>query len=231
MTIHLDKTILLTGHSETTLLKPISPRSFMKIYEMKRAPNPRRVRIFLAEKGIKDIEFVQVDLQKGENLSAEFKRKNPLGKVPVLELDDGRCINETVAICKYFEETHPEPALLGSNPFEKAQIEMWQRWVEFYFLMPTGMCFQHTSGYFKDRMNPIREWGEDCRKQVSQFMHFLNKHLETNIFLTGDRFSIADITALCTIDFNRVNEISIEDEHIHLKRWYEEISSRPSAKA
>jgi glutathione S-transferase len=203
----------------------------MKIFEMKIAPNPRRVRIFLAEKAITEIEFIELDLQKGENLTPEFKQKNPFGKVPVLELEDGTCINETVAICRYFEETYLETPLMGSNPAEKAQIEMWQRWIEFYFLMPTGMCFQHSSGYFKDRMTPIKEWGDECRKHVSEFMHFLNKHLETNTYLIGDIFSIADITALCTIDFNRVNQISISEEQIHLKRWYKEVSLRPSVKA
>lgn len=203
----------------------------MKIYEMKIAPNPRRVRIFLAEKGITDIEYIQLDLQKGENLTPEFKQKNPFGKVPVLELEDGQCINETVAICRYFEECFPEKPLFGTTALEKAQIDMWQRWAEFYFLMPTGMCFQHSSGYFKDRMKPIKEWGEECHEQVKKFMHFLNEHLEHHTFLAGDLFSIADITAFCTIDFNRVNQISIKEEQIHLKRWYQEIASRPSVNA
>ncbi len=233
MTNHSDKHILLTNHSEkrTTIITIGKQAQSMKIYEMKIAPNPRRVRIFLAEKGIKNIEFIQLDLQKGENLTTEFKQKNPLMKVPVLELDDGTCINETVAICRYFEETQAKPPLMGSNPVEKAQIEMWQRWVEFYFLMPTGMCFQHSSGYFKDRMNPIKEWGDECRTQVNKFMHYLNKHLETHSFLNGDQFSIADITALCAMDFNRVNQISINEDQPHLKRWYKDVSSRPSAKA
>lgn len=203
----------------------------MKIYEMKIAPNPRRVRIFLAEKGIQDIEFIELDLQKGDNLSAEFRQKNPLAKVPVLELDDGQIVCETVAICRYFEELHPETPLMGKNALEKAQIEMWQRWIEFYFLVPTGMCFQHSSGYFKDRMTPIKEWGDECGKQVKGFMKHLNRHLENNQFLLGDTFSIADITALCTMDFNRVNRISIADDQTHLKRWYKDVSSRPSAKA
>ena len=154
-----------------------------------------------------------------------------MGKIPILELDDGTCINETVAICRYFEEIFPDTPLMGRNPLEKAKIEMWQRWVEFYFLMPTGMCFQHTSGYFKDRMNPIKEWGEDCGAQTENFMRFLNKHLEHNNFLAGEHFSIADITALCTIDFNRVNKISIAKDQVHLLRWYNVVSSRPSAKA
>lgn len=203
----------------------------MKIYEMKIAPNPRRVRIFLAEKGITDIEFIELDLQKGENLTPEFKLKNPMKKVPVLELDDGTCINETIAICRYFEETFSDTPLMGSTPVEKAQIEMWQRWVEFYFLVPTGMCFQHTSGYFKDRMTPFEDWGKECGENTKKFMHFLNKHLETNTYLAGDTFSIADITALCTMDFNRVNRISINEDQTHLQRWYNTVSSRPSAKA
>lgn len=203
----------------------------MKIYEMKIAPNPRRVRVFLAEKGINDIEFVQIDLQKGENLSSEFRLKSPLTKVPVLELEDGRCICETVAICRYFEELFPENNLMGDSPFDKANIEMWQRWIEFYFLMPTGMCFQHSSGYFKDRMTPIPEWGEECRTQTKKFMRFMDNHLAKNDFLAGTKYSIADITALCTMDFNRVNEIRIEDDHPHLKRWYNTVASRPSAKA
>lgn len=203
----------------------------MKIYEMKIAPNPRRVRIFLAEKSINDIEFVEMDLQKGENLSTEFRLKNRLSKVPVLELDDGQHISETVAICRYFEEIKPLNPLMGANPIEKAQVEMWQRQCEFYFMLPTGMCFQHSTGYFKDRMNPIKEWGDECRTQIKKFMHILNIHLEHNQFIATDKFTIADITALCAMDFNRVNQISIDDEQIYLKRWYKEVSARPSAKA
>lgn len=204
----------------------------MKIYEMKIAPNPRRVRVFLAEKEIGNVEYVEIDAQKGENLSQEFREKNPLTKLPVLELDDGTCIPETVAICRYFEELDPDNnPLFGSTPLEKAQIEKWQRWAEFYFMLPTGMCFQHTSGYFKDRMTPNMEWGEDCRVQVQKFLHFMNKHLEHSKFLAGDKFSIADITAMCTMDFNKVNQIRIGSDQPHLQRWYDEVSSRPSAKA
>lgn len=204
----------------------------MKIYEMKVAPNPRRVRMFLAEKGLLDqVEFVELNLQKGENLTPEFSAMNPMKKVPVLELDDGRHIAETMAICRYFEETHPEPALLGRDPFEKAQIEQWLRWIELYFFMPTGMCFQHSSGYFKDRMTPIAEWGAECRKQAEGFFRFLDRHLEGREFIVGDSFSAADINALCTIDFNKVNSLRIDPEQAHLKAWYDRISSRPSARA
>jgi len=203
----------------------------MKIYEMKIAPNPRRVRIFLSEKNISDVEFVELDVQNGENLTDEFKAKNPLKKVPVLELDDGQCISETVAICRYFEEVYPETPLMGVTPLEKAQIEMWQRWVEFYFMIPTGMCFQHSSGYFKDRMNPVKEWGEECRQQIFKFMKILNEHLEGNTYLLGESFCIADITAFCAMGFNKVNRITISDEYPHLARWYALVSARPSSKA
>ena len=137
----------------------------MKLFETRTAPNPRRVRMFLAEKGLLDqVELVQVDIEKGENLSPDFVARNPMKKVPVLELDDGTCIAETMAICRYFEESYPDtPSLLGESPLEKAQVEQWLRWIEFYFMMPTGMCFQHTTGYFKDRMNPIKEWGGGVR--------------------------------------------------------------------
>jgi glutathione S-transferase len=202
----------------------------MKIYETSTAPNPRRVRIFLAEKQI-NVEYVQVDLQQGGNLSAEFRHKNPWAKVPVLELDDGTCISETIAICHYFEEIQPEPALMGRTALEKAQIEMWQRRMELTFLLPTGMCFQHTTGYFADRMNPIKAWGEECHHQVEKMYVILNKLLSQSEYIAGDQFSVADITALCTVDFNRVNKIKIQPDQTHLQRWYDLVSSRPSAKA
>ncbi|MBL1271460.1 MAG: glutathione S-transferase family protein [Oceanospirillales bacterium] len=205
----------------------------MKIFETKTAPNPRRVRMFMAEKGLLDkAEFIEIDLQKGENLTPEYVARNPMKKVPVLELDDGTCISETMAICRYFEESYPEaPTLLGDTPLEKATIEQWVRWIEFYFFTPTGMCFQHTSGYFKDRMNPIKEWGEDCGKSVNKFMAFLNDHLADREYICCDRFTAADINAFTTVAFARVVSIRILPEHTHLQAWYDRIKSRPSAQA
>lgn len=205
----------------------------MKIYETKTAPNPRRVRIFLEEKGLLDkVEFIQIDLAKGENLTPEFAARNPMKKVPVLELDDGTCISETMAICRYFEELHPETTpLLGEGPMGKAETEQWLRWIEYFFFLPTGMCFQHTSGYFKDRMNPIKEWGEECGKNVEKFFHFLNKHLEGREYICGDTFSAADINAFTTVDFNKVVDIRIKPEQTHLQAWYDRIKARPSSKA
>ena len=205
----------------------------MKIFETRTAPNPRRVRMFMAEKGLLDkAEFVEIDIQKGENLTPEFVARNPMKKVPVMELDDGTCIAETMAICRYFEEAYPDtPQLMGETAAEKAQVEQWLRWLEFYFFMPTGMCFQHTTGYFKDRMNPIKEWGEECGQGVEKFMHFLNKHLEGKDYICCDRFTAADINAFTTVAFARVVNVRIKPEHTNLQAWYDRIKARPSAQA
>ena len=202
----------------------------MKIYDTKTAPTPRRVRIFLAEKNI-PMEYVQVDLQKGENLSKEMRTKNPVGKIPILELDDGTCISESDAICQYFEALQPEPYLFGETPLQKAQIAMWSRQVEFYLFMQIGMCFQHTTGYFKDRMNPIKEYGVEAGINASKFLNVLNRQLEKSQFVAGDVFSIADITTMCSIDFGRVVDVRMKEEHAALQEWYKRISERPSAKA
>ncbi len=202
----------------------------MKIYETKTAPNPRRVRMFLAEKGI-DVDYVQVDIQKGENLSPQMWAKNPLGKIPILELDDGTCIAETDAICTYFEAIQPEPPLMGTTPIEKATISMWQRQVEFAFMMQVGMCFQHTTGYFKDRMTPVPEFGKEAGINAAKYLNILERRLGEKEFIAGNAFSIADITALCAMDFARVVKIRMTDEHVNLARWYEAVSNRASAKA
>ncbi|MDX1561149.1 MAG: glutathione S-transferase family protein [Marinobacter sp.] len=205
----------------------------MKIFETKTAPNPRRVRMFMAEKGLLDkAEFIEIDLQKGENLTPEFVARNPMKKVPVMELEDGTCIAETMAICRYFEESYPDtPSLLGDTPLEKAQLEQWLRWIELFFFMPTGMCFQHTTGYFKDRMNPIKEWGEECGKNVEKFMHFLDEQLEGKEYICCDRFTAADINAFTTVAFARVVGIRIKPEQANLQAWYDRIKERPSAQA
>ncbi|MFC0446174.1 glutathione S-transferase family protein [Pseudidiomarina halophila] len=203
----------------------------MKLYETKTAPNPRRVRMFLAEKGLLDqVECVQVDLQKGENLTAEFAAKNPMKKVPVLELEDGTCIAETMAICRYFELSYPDtPKLLGDSPLEQAEIEQWLRWLDYYFFIPCGMGFQHTSGYFKDRMTPVPEWGELCIADVKKFMAFLNEHLAGKSYICCDRFTAADITAFAVAAFARVVKIRVDDSLPHLFAWYQRINERPSA--
>lgn len=204
--------------------------SLMKIYDTKTAPTPRRVRIFLAEKGI-DVDYVQVDLAKGENLSPEMRAKNPIGKIPVLELDDGTCIGESDAICLYFEALQPDPPLMGVTPLEKGVIAMWQRQIEMCLFNQVGMCFQHTTGYFKDRMTPVPEFGKVSGINANKYLSVLDKRLAENEFMAGDKFSIADITALCAIDFGRVVDLRIGEDQVNLQRWYDQINSRPSIKA
>jgi len=202
----------------------------MKIYQTHTAPNPRRVRIFLAEKAI-SMEYVEVNLAEGQNLTPAMRAKNPTTKIPFLELDDGSCIGETGAICRYFEELYPENPLMGRTPLEKAQVEMWQRRVDFYCMLPVGMCFQHTTGYFKDRMTPVAQWGEECGKNALAYFEELNTHLATSTYLVGDYFSIADINLLAAIDFARVINIRPHQGLVHLLAWHTRVSARPSASA
>ncbi|MDX2367298.1 MAG: glutathione S-transferase [Colwellia sp.] len=202
----------------------------MKIYQTHNAPNPRRVRMFLSEKNI-EMDYQEVDIAAGDNLTPAMKAKNPTTKLPFLELDDGTCIGETVAICRYFEEIKPENPLMGRTALEKAQVEMWQRRIEFHLLQPVSMCFVHTTGFFKDRMKPVAEWGEISGQNAVAYFEELNEHFSKSNYLVDDYFSIADITLLCSIDFARVVKIRVDEEYTHLLDWYKRVSSRSSASA
>ncbi|WP_323844695.1 glutathione S-transferase family protein [Microbulbifer magnicolonia] len=202
----------------------------MKIYEYASAPNCRRVRMYLAEKGL-EVEYVPVDIAKGENLTAAYRTRDVNAKVPVLELDDGSCIAESVAIQRYFEELHPEPPLFGRDAREKAQVEMWNRRADFNMMFNVGMCFQHTSGFFSDRMNVYPEFGEDAGKKALKFFDVLDQHLSDHEYLCGDYFSVADIGMLCSLDFGKVVKLRPDaKQHPHLTRWRAQLSVRPSAK-
>lgn len=202
----------------------------MKIYEDRMAPNPRRVRIFLAEKGIA-VPFEQVAIMKGENRSEAHRARNKLGLLPVLELDDGSHISETVAICRYFEELNPDPPLFGRTPKEKAVIEMWQRQVEFNLYVPIAMTFRHTHPAMAGHETQVKDWGELNRERAHKALHWLDDGLAGKDFVAGHHYSIADITALCAIDFGRIWRFAIPDECKNARRWYDAVSSRPSAKA
>lgn len=202
----------------------------MRLYDSKQAPNPRRVRIFLAEKGV-SVPTVQVEIGKGETRTPDFLARNPMGGVPVLELDDGTFVSESVAICRYFEETHPEPPLLGTGAKDRALVEMWQRRMELELFRAVTGCFQNTHPFFQDRIEQVPAYGEVCRKAGRARLAWLDGELASRPFVAGDRFTIADITALVAIDFGRVVDIRIAPEQKHLLRWYEAVSSRPSAKA
>ena len=202
----------------------------MKLYTTPGAPSPARVHFFAAEKGL-ELEAVPVNLMKGEHKTPEFRAISPNGRVPALQLKDGSVLCETMAICRYFEALQPEPALMGKTPLEQAQIESWQRLVEFNFLVPVGMCFQHSTGYFRDRMTPVPEFGKVSGEIAATFLDKLEQRLGGSTYVAGEQFSVADITLLCAIDFGRVVKLRLQDQHVHLKRWYEMVSARPSAKA
>lgn len=203
----------------------------MKLYEYEAFPNPRRVRMFLAEKGI-DLPREQIDVPAGEHLSSEFLVKNPDGLVPLLELDNGEYISETVAISRYFEERHPQTPLMGGTAQEKAAIEMWQRRIENSLFNAVSSYFHHaTDGLGEADRYRNREWGEKNREQAIQAMTKLNEQLAENSFIAGGTFSIADITALCAIDFAIAVNIGIPEQCSHLKNWHERVSSRESAAA
>jgi len=202
----------------------------MKIYDAKTAPNPRRVRMFLAEKGIA-VPYEQVDLVAATNRGAEFRKKNPLGTVPVLELDNGTCISESIAICRYFEELHPEPPLFGVGAEDRAIVEMWQRRIELNIFQPIADAFRQRHDFFKGKIRQVPDYAAAQRMNAEDGLKWIDQELASRKFVAGDRFSIADITLLVGIDFGRVSKIAIQPEQKNLARWYAEVSARPSAKA
>ena len=203
----------------------------MKLHEAATAPNCRRVRIFLAEKGI-DVPTVPVDLGKAENRQEPFRKMNPMGRVPVLELDDGTFIAESVAICRYFEQLQPEPVLMGgSDPKEAARIEMWQRRMELEIALPIMQVFRNTHPYFAKLIEQYPDYGEGQRRHAARRLEWLDKELADREFVAGDEYSIADITALIGIDFGRVTKFRVTEETPNLLRWHQAVSARPSARA
>jgi glutathione S-transferase len=202
----------------------------MKLYDSKMAPNPRRVRIFLAEKGIQ-VSDDQVDLAKAQNRSPEFLKINPMGGVPVLQMDDGTNLAESVAICRYFEESHPEPRLMGIDARDKAVVEMWQRRMELNLFSTVTGCFRNTSEFFKGRIPQVPEYGEVCRQAAEKAFGMVDGFLADRKFIAGERYTIADITALVAVDFAKLIKLRVSPEQKNLARWHEAVSSRPSAKA
>jgi len=202
----------------------------MRIYDSNTAPNPRRVRIFLAEKGIQ-VPYEQVDIGNAVNRGDEFRKKNPMATLPVLELDDGTCIAESVAICRYFEELQPNPPLMGIDAKDRALVEMWQRRMELELLLPTADAFRQRHEFFKGRILQVPEYAEVQKKNAESRLAWLNEVLADRPFIAGERYTIADITALCAVDFGRVSKIKIQPDQTNLARWHEAVSSRPSAKA
>ena len=203
----------------------------MLLYHDLRAPNPRRVRIFLAEKGV-PYDTIEVSIATAANQSLEFKKKNPLALLPVLELADGRILRESIAICRYVEELNPEPNLFGSDPWERAVVEQWNRHAELELLVPTSMIFRNTNAFWAGRIKQSAEFAENMREILATRYDWFEHELSSRDYVAGSRFTVADITALCAIDFGRVNKTRIDPAtHPHLAAWHERVSARPSAKA
>jgi glutathione S-transferase len=203
----------------------------MKLLETRMAPNPRRVRIFLSEKGIK-VPTEELDLMKGDLKSESFTKLNKLQRVPVLVLDDGTAICESIAICRYFEELHPEPALLGTGPLGKAKVEMWQRRIELGLLGPIASAFRHLHPAMAPLEVPqVAAWGEANKPKAQEMLKVLDEQLSSNRYIAGDTYSVADITALVAMDFMKVARVQRPEGLTNLERWYAEVSARPSAKA
>ncbi len=201
----------------------------MKIYGNSDMGNPRRVSIFLAEKGV-EVPFQIVDLSTGEHKREPYLTKNPFGRVPVLELDDGTCISETIAICRYFEFIYPDPPLFGVEPLEQAIIEMWQRRVELEIFIPTSMFIRHTSPSLKGMQGiQIPEWGEMCGERVVEGLRIMDGQLAKNEYVAGPHFSVADITlAHQLLGMPGELGVKIPPDCPDLFRWLQQVYRRPS---
>ena len=209
----------------------------MKLYDCQMAPNPRRARIFIAEKGL-DIPKQEVNIIKGENLREDYLRVNPWGMLPSLELDDGTVIPEAPCIFRYLEAMHPEPNLLGKDPKESAAIEAWERFAEMSGIQAIGEFFRNQTEALADRAMPgysgvplIPELVERGKKRAAYFYDQIEKRLGESEYLGSGRFSAADITALCAVDFGSAFGLGVPEGNENTKRWYKAVSSRASTAA
>lgn len=203
----------------------------MKLYDGGRAVNPRRVRIFLAEKGIK-VPIEPVDIGAMQHRTEAFAAINPMRRLPALVLDDGTVITESIAICRYFEALQPDPPLFGRGALEIAQVEMWNRRAEFNLMGPVTTVFQHLHPFMKPLVNPqVPDWGEANKPRVYEFLQLLDGELKKRPYVAGNDFTVADITAFTAVDFMKVPKLPLPDELINVRRWHQQVSARPSAAA
>ncbi len=202
----------------------------MKLYDLPPSPNARRVRIFVAEKGM-EIPTVAMDMMKGENRQADYLAKNSLGKMPVLELDDGTCIAESGAICRYLEEIHPEPVLMGSTAVERAQVEMWNRRMELEILLPLIHVFGHTHEMWKGVHTQVAEWGELSRGKTLASLAWLNGEIAGRNYIVNDGYSVADITLQCALVLGKAVGVRVPENLGNVNAWFARVAARPTARA
>jgi glutathione S-transferase len=203
----------------------------MKLYDGGRAPNPRRVRIFLAEKGIA-VPTEQVDLGALQQRSDAYTAINPMQRVPALVLDDGTMIAESIAICRYFEALKPEPVLFGNGALQSAIVEMWNRRAELHLFFPVASIFQHLHPAMSRMVDPqVPAWAEANKPRVIEFLEFLDRELKDRDYVAGHDYTVADITALVAVDFMRVSKLAVPENLANVRRWHQAVSARPSAAA
>ncbi|HEY4239295.1 MAG TPA: glutathione S-transferase family protein [Kofleriaceae bacterium] len=203
----------------------------MLLYHDPRAPNPRRVRWFFAEKNVA-YDTIEVSIDARAHQTAEFRRKNPIALLPVLELADGKVLRESIAICRYIEELYPDPNLFGTDAWERAVIEQWNRHAELELFLPIVQVFRNTNGYWKDRIKQAPEFADIMRELLVSRFDWIDGELATRPYIAGPRFSVADITACVAIDFARVAKIRIDaTTHPHFAGWHERMKERAAYKA
>jgi glutathione S-transferase len=202
----------------------------VKLYDMKSGMNPRRVRIFLAEKGI-SLPTVEVDMAAGENATPAYRAKNPMGKMPMLEFDDGSYLSESIAICRFFEAVQPQPPLFGATPLEQAQIEMWNRRMEFEIMRPIEQAFVNLSPFWIGKRHQVAAYGEHMQTIAGDRMAWLDRELATRPFVAGATYTVVDITAQAALLLGKNTGLPIPAELVHLQRWFKAVTSRPTARA
>jgi glutathione S-transferase len=202
----------------------------MIFYDLTAGMHPRRVRIFMAEKGI-SIERREVDAAGGANARPDFLQLNPLGKLPVLELDDGSVIAESLAICRYLEVLHPNPPLMGRTPQETAHIEMWTLRIDHELSQPIALAFVHSSDFYRGRVEQVPEVATWSRARALQTMAWLDGELAERSHIAGDDYTLADIIAQCAFVLSKAVGLRISPEMTHLSRWFMQVSARPTARA
>lgn len=204
--------------------------TLVKLYDQPRAPNPMRLNLFLAEKGV-DVPRETVNLMENQHKTEDYLSIVGVPVCPAVVLSDGSVLTETQAICRYVEALYPEPNMMGQDPLEMAEIEMWQRRVEFGLWSSVAACFRHTNPNMRVLEDQVPEWGEVNRGRINGHLEALDRRLEDREFLAADRFTIADITGFLATGLNRIIKYEIPETLTNVAAWRARIKQRPSVAA